>query len=160
MYFFRKQIAIVFVVVACCTLTISCSGDNRTVQCTKLIAIVTKGNALIDIKKDSNDIATTKNLAKDLNQTAQQIEALRITDATLKEIQTPSVKSFREMGQGLGDIGKALEAGNRASTSIEGREQIKTAQADIIRAGQRANRAADAQDALTRKLINYCKSDR
>jgi hypothetical protein len=160
MYFFRKQIAIVFVVVACCTLTISCSGDNRTVQCTKLIAIVTKGNALIDIKNGSYDAATSKNLAKDLNQTSKQIEDLRITDATLKEIQGPSVKSFREMGQGLGDIGKALEAANLASTSIEGREQIKTAQADIIRAGQRANRAAGDQDALTSKLINYCKSDR
>ncbi|MCC3406427.1 MAG: hypothetical protein JGK17_12720 [Microcoleus sp. PH2017_10_PVI_O_A] len=160
MYFFRKQIVILFVVVACCTLTISCSGDNRTVQCTKLTEIVTKGNALIDIKNGSYDAATSKNLAKDLNQTAKQIEALRITDATLKEIQGPSVKSFREMGQGLGDIGKALEAANRASTSIEGREQIKTAQADIIRAGQQANRAADNQDALTRKLINYCKSDR
>jgi hypothetical protein len=160
MYFFRKQIAILFVVVACCTLTISCSRDNRTVQCTKLMAIVTKGNALIDIKKDSNDIATTKNLAKDLNQTSKQLEALGITDTTLKQIQGPSVKSFRDMGQALGDIGKALEAGNRASTSIEGREQIKTARADIIRAGQRANQAADDQDALTRKLINYCKSDR
>jgi hypothetical protein len=160
MYFFRKQIAILFVVVACCTLMISCSGDNRTVQCTKFMAIITKGNALIDIKKDSNDIATTKNLAKHLNQTSKQLEALGITDTTLKQIQGPSVTSFRDMGQALGDIGKALEAGNRTSTSIEGREQIKTAQADIIRAGQRANRAADDQDALTRKLINYCKSDR
>ncbi|MEG4800602.1 hypothetical protein QUB63_05535 [Microcoleus sp. ARI1-B5] len=159
MYFFRKQIAILLLVVACCTLTISCS-DSRAVQCTKLTEIVTKGNALIDIKQDSNDAATTKNLAKDLNQISKQLEALRITDTTLKEIQGPSVKSFREMGQALGDIGKALEAGNLASTSIEGREQIKTAQADIIRAGQQALRAADNQDALTGKLIKYCKSDR
>ena len=159
MYFFRKQIAILLVVVACCTLTISCS-DSRAVQCTKFTQIVTKGNTLIDIKKDSNDAATTKNLAKDLSQTSKQLEELRITDSTLKEIQGPSVKSFREMGQALGDIGKALEAGNLASTSIEGREQIKTAQADIIRAGQQANQAAENQDALTGKLINYCKSDR
>ncbi|MEG4321149.1 MULTISPECIES: hypothetical protein [unclassified Microcoleus] len=159
MYFFRKQIAILLIVVACCTLTISCS-ESRAVQCTKFTQIVTKGNTLIDIKKDSNDAATTKNLAKDLSQTSKQLEALRITDTTLKEIQGPSVKSFREMGQALGDIGKALEAGNRAPTSIEGREQIKTAQADIIRAGQRANQAAANQDALTSKLINYCKSDR
>ncbi|MCC3412500.1 MULTISPECIES: hypothetical protein [unclassified Microcoleus] len=160
MYFFRKQIAILFVVVACCTLTISCSGDNRTVQCTKLIAIVTKGNALINFKNGTYDAATSKNLAKDLNQTAKEIEALRITDATLKEIQAPSVKFFGEMGQGIGDMGKALEAGNRASTSIEGREQIKKAKADIVQAGQRANQAAKDQDALTEKLINYCKSDR
>ncbi len=159
MYFFRKQIAILLVVVACSTLTISCS-DSRAVQCTKFTQIVTKGNTLIDIKKDSNDAATTKNLAKDLSQTSKQLEALRITDTTLKEIQGPSVKSFREMGEALGDIGKALEVGNRASTSIEGREQIKTAQADIIRAGQQANQAAENQDALTTKLINYCKSDR
>jgi len=160
MYFFRKQIAILFIVVACCTLTISCSGENRTVQCTELMAIVTKGNALIDLKKGTYDAATSKNLAKDLNQTAKQIEGLRITDATLKEFQGPSVKSFQEMGQGIGDIGKALEAGNQASTSIEGREQIKRAKADIIRAGQRANQAAVEQDDLTSKLINYCKSDR
>ena len=159
MYFFRKQISILLVVVACCTLTISCS-ESRTFQCTKFIEIVTKGNALIDIKKDSNDAATTKNLAKDLNQTAKQLEALRITDTTLKEIQGPSVKSFREIGQALGDIGKALESGNQASTSIKGREQIQTAQADIIRAGQQANQSAENLDALTNKLINYCKSDR
>ncbi|MEG3897416.1 MULTISPECIES: hypothetical protein [unclassified Microcoleus] len=159
MYFFRKRIAILLVVVGCCTLTISCS-DSRAVQCTKFTKIVTKGNALIDIKKDSNDAATTKNLAKDLNQTAKQLEDLRITDTTLKEIQGRSVKSFREIGQALGDIGKSLEAGNLASTSIEGRVQIQTARADIIRAGQQANQAAENQDALTDQLINYCKSDR
>jgi len=159
MYFFRKQIAILFIVVACCTLTISCS-ESRTVQCTKFTEIVTKGNTLIDLKNGSYDAATSKNLAKDLNQTAKQLEALQITDATLKEMQGPSVKSFREMAQGIGDIGKALEAGNQASTSIEGREQIQAATADIIRAGQRANQAADNQDALTGKLIKYCKSDR
>jgi hypothetical protein len=159
MYFFRKQIAILFIIIACCTLTISCS-DNRAAQCTKFTAIVAKGNTLIDIKKDSNDAATTKNLAKDLNQIAKQLEALQITDTNLKKMQGPSVKSFREIGQALGDIGKALEAGNQASTSIKGREQIQAAQTDIIKAGQRANQAAANQDALTGKLINYCKGDR
>ncbi|MEG3862823.1 hypothetical protein [Microcoleus sp. herbarium12] len=160
MYFFRKPIAFLLVFVACCMLTVSCGGDNRTAQCTKFTEIVTKGKALIDLKNGTYDAATSKNLAKDLNQTAKQIEALRITDKTLKEIQEPSVKSFREMGQGLGDIGKALETGNRASTSIEGREQITKARADIIRAGQQANQAADNLEALTGQLINYCKSDR
>ncbi len=159
MYFFRKQISILLVVVACCMLTISCS-ENRAAQCTKFTEIVTKGNTLIDIKKDSNDAATTKNLAKDLSQTAKQLEALRVTDTTLKEMQGTSVKSFRQIGQALGDIGKALESGNQASTSIKGREQIQTAQADIIRAGQQANQSAENLDALTNKLINYCKSDR
>jgi hypothetical protein len=158
MYFFRKQIAILLIVVSCCTLTISCSSNSRAVECTKFTAIITKGNALIDVKKDRNDAATTKNLAKDLNQTAKELEALRITDQTLKEIQGQSVKSFQQMGQALGDIGRNLEAGNRASTSIEGRVQIQTAQADIIRAGQQANQAAENQDALTDKLINYCNS--
>jgi hypothetical protein len=157
MYFFRKQIAILLIVIAGCTLTISCS-NSRAVQCTKFTAIITKGNALIDVKKDRNDAATTKNLAKDLNQTAKELEALRITDKTLKEIQDQSVKSFQQMGQALGDIGRTLEAGNLASTSIEGRVQIQTAQADIIRAGQQANQAAENQDALTDKLINYCQS--
>ncbi|MEG4211372.1 hypothetical protein [Microcoleus sp. S13_B4] len=159
MYFFRKQIAILLIVVACCTLTISCS-DSRAVQCTKFTKIVNKGNALIDVNKDSNDAATTDNLAKNLNVIANELEALRITDPTLKEIKEPSVKSFQEISQALGDISKSLQAGNLASTSIEGREQIKTAQADIIRAGQQANQAAANQDALTSKLINYCKSDR
>ncbi|MGB3267462.1 MAG: hypothetical protein WBA89_26330 [Microcoleus sp.] len=159
MYFFRKQIAILFVVVACCTLAVSC-GENRTVQCTKFTEIVTKGNTLIDIKKDSNDVASTKNLAKDLNQTAQQLEALEITDATLKEIQGPSVKSFRSIGEALANIAKALETGNQAATSIKGREQIKKARTDIIRAGKQANQAAENLDALTEKLIKYCKSDR
>jgi cytochrome c556 len=159
MYFFLKQIAILLIVVACCTLTISCS-DSRAVQCTKFTEIVTKGKALIDIKKDSYDAATTKNLAKDLKQISKQLEALQITDTTLKEIQGPSVKSFREMGQALGDTGKALEAGNLATTSIEGREQIKTAIANMSRAKQQVYQAANNQEALTGKLINYCKSDR
>ncbi|MBE9120998.1 hypothetical protein IQ269_09235 [Tychonema sp. LEGE 07199] len=159
MYLFRKQIAILSLVVACCTLTISC-GDNRTVQCTKFTEIVTKGKALIDLKKGSYDAVTSKNLAKDLNQTAKQLEALEVTDPTLKEIQGPSVKSFREMGQALGDIAKALETANQASTSIKGREQIKTASANILRYGQQANQAAENLDALSGKLIQYCKSDR
>ncbi|HBK96919.1 MAG TPA: hypothetical protein DD001_06080 [Microcoleaceae bacterium UBA10368] len=159
MYFFRQQIAIVIIFFACCLLTVSCA-DSPVVQCTKFTEIVTRGNALIDTQKNNNDVGTTKNLAKNLNQTAQQLESLRLTDTNLKQIQIQSVKSFREMGQALGDIGKALEAGNLASTSIEGREQIQKAQTDIVRAGQRANQAAANQDALTEKLINYCKSDR
>ena len=157
MYFFRKQIAILLIVVACCTLTISCS-DSRTVQCTKFTEIVNKGNALIDVDKDSNDAATTENLATNLNLIAKELEDLRITDPSLKEIQEPSVKSFQEISQALGDISKSLQTGNLASTSIEGRVQIQTAQADIIRAGQQANQAAENQEALTDKLINYCKS--
>ena len=160
MYFLPKQIAIILIIATCCFLTVSCNNDSRVVQCTKLTEIVTKGNALIETKKDSNDTATTKNLAKDLNQTSKQLEALRLTDTNLKEFQSQSVKSFRQMGQALGDIGKALEAGNRASTSIEGREQIRKAQVDIVKAGQQANEAAANQDVVTEKLIKYCKSDR
>lgn len=160
MYFLPKQIAFILIIAVCCFLTVSCNNDSRVVQCTKLTEIVTKGNALIETKKDSNDTATTKNLAKDLNQTSKQLDALRLTDTNLKEFQSQSVKSFRQMGQALGDIGKALEAGNRASTSIEGREQIRKAQVDIVKAGQQGNEAAANQDVVTEKLIKYCKSDR
>lgn len=159
MYFFRQQIAIVIIFFACCLLTVSCA-DSPVVQCTKFTEIVTRGNALIDTQKNNNDVGTTINLAKNLNQTAQQLESLRLTDTNLKIIQIQSVKSFRDLGQALGDIAKAFEAGNLASTSIEGREQIQKAQTDIVRAGQQANQAAENQDALTEKLINYCKSDR
>jgi septation ring formation regulator EzrA len=158
-YFFRKQIARAIVIFACCLLTVSCS-ESRVVQCNKFTAIVTKGNGFIDTKKDRYDAGTTKNLAKDLNQIAKEIESLRLTDTNLKQIQKQSVKSFRDLSQGLGDIGKAFEAANRASISIEGREQIKKAQVDSVRAGQQAKQAVANQAALTEKLINYCNSDR
>jgi hypothetical protein len=157
MYFLPKQIAFILIIAACCLLTVSCN-DSRVVQCTKLTEIVTKGNTLIEIKKDSYDIGTTKNLAKDLNQTSKQLESLGLTDVNLKEFQSQSIKSFRQMSQALGDIGKALEAGNRASTSIEGRGQIQKAQADIVKAGQQANEAAANQDVVTEKLIKYCSN--
>ena len=159
MYFFRKQIVIFFIIFAGCMLTVSCS-ESQVVQCTKFTAIVTKGNGFIDTKKDRNDAGTTKNLAKDLNQIAKELDSLRLTDTNLKQIQRQSVKSFRDLGQALGDIGKAVEVANRASTSIEGRGQIQKAQADIVRAGQQAKQAAATQDVLTGKLINYCSSDR
>ena len=159
MYFFRKSIAPIVVVIACCVLVVSC-GESREVQCTKLTQFVTKGNYLIDSQRNSNDIATTKKLARDLNRTAKQLEGLRITDNKLKEFQSESVKSFREMGQALGDIGKAFEAGNRAATSIEGREQIQKAQAELVKAGKLANQAAESQDAVTEKLIDYCTIER
>lgn len=157
MYFFRKQIPILIIFFAFFLLAVSCA-DSRVAQCTKFTEIVTRGNALIDTQKNNNDVGTTKNLAKNLNQTAKQLESLQLTDPNLNTIQIQSVKSFREMGQALGDIGKALEAGNNASTSIEGREQIQKAQADVIRAGHQANQAAANQDVLTNKLINYCKN--
>jgi ABC-type transporter Mla subunit MlaD len=156
MYFFRKQIAILLIIFACCLLTVSCS-ESRVVQCTKFTAIVTNGKGFIDTKKDRNDAGTTKNLSKDLKQIAKQLESLWLTDTNLKKIQSQSVKSFQDMGQALGDIGKALETGNRTSTSIEGRRQIQKAQADIVRAGQQAKQAAANQDALIEKLTNYCK---
>ncbi|NJK68612.1 MAG: hypothetical protein HC789_07205 [Microcoleus sp. CSU_2_2] len=156
MDFFRKQTALFLIIFAGCMLTVSCS-ESRVVQCTKFTAIVTKGNGFIDTKKDRNDPGTTKNLAKDLNQIAKELDALRLTDTNLKQIQQQSVKSFRDLGQALGDIGKAVEVANRASTSIEGREQIQKAQNDFFRAKQQAKQAAANQDALTEKLINYCK---
>jgi hypothetical protein len=156
MYFFRKQIARVIVIFACFMLTVSCS-ESRVVQCTKFTELVTKGNGFIDTKKDRNDAGTTKNLAKDLKQIAKELESLRLTDTNLKQIQRQSVKSFRDLGQALGDIGKAVEVAKRASTSIEGREQIQKAQNDFFRAKQQAKQAAANQDALTGKLINYCK---
>jgi septation ring formation regulator EzrA len=155
MYFFRKKIALVIIIFACCMLTVSCS-ESRVVQCTKFTEIVAFGNGFIDTKKEQNDAGTTKNLAKELNQIAKKIESLRLTDTNLKQIQSQSIKSFRDMSKALGDIGKALEAGNLAPTSIEGRSQIQKAYADIFRAGKQAKQAAANQAALTEKLINYC----
>jgi hypothetical protein len=159
MKFLGKSIALLLVVIGCCLLAASC-GENREVQCTKLTELVTKGNDLIDSQKNRNDLATTKKLANNLNSTAKQLENLKLTDSNLKDFQQQSVKSFREIGQALGDIGKAVEAGNRAPTSQEGQEQIQTAQANIANAGKRANQAAQSQDAVTEKLIDYCKVDR
>ncbi|MGL5061664.1 MAG: hypothetical protein ACRC62_16970 [Microcoleus sp.] len=157
MRFFRKSIARILVVICCCLLAVSC-GESREVQCTKLTEAVTKGNALIDAQHTNYDIASTKKLAKDLDRTAKQIENLKLTDSNLKEFQQQLVTSFREMGEALGDIGKALEVGNRVAPSTEGREQIKKAQANIARAGKQANRAAESQDAVNEKLVNYCKN--
>lgn len=87
------------------------------------------------------------------------MESLQLTDANLKEFQSESVKSFREMGQRFGDIGKSLEVGNSASISIEGREQIRKARADIIKYGEQTNDAVVNQEAVTKKLIDYCKRE-
>ncbi|MCU0547446.1 MAG: hypothetical protein MUE44_35675 [Oscillatoriaceae cyanobacterium Prado104] len=159
MKFLRKSIAPIFVVICCCVLAVSCS-ESREVQCRKLTEAVNKGNTLIDSHKTINDLATTKKLAKHLNLTAKELENVKLTDSKLKEFQKQSVKSFREMSQAFGDIGKAREAGNRATTSIKGREQIQKALADHERAGKLAKRAAESQDAVTEQLINYCKGDR
>jgi predicted nuclease with TOPRIM domain len=159
MYFLPKQIALILIIAACCFLTVSCTDNSRAAQCIKLNDAITQAYNFLVAERDSNDIATIKKLAKDLSQTSQELESLQLTDTNLKEFQSESVKSFQQIGQKFGEVGKALEAGNRASISIEGREQIRKAQADIIKAGQQANDATANQEAVTEKLIKYCRSD-
>ncbi len=158
MYFLPKQIAaLILIIVACCFLTVSCTDNSRGAQCVKLIDNITKGYNLLGTERDN--ISTIKKLAKDLNQTSKELESLQLTDANLKEFQGESVKSFQEMSQKFGEVGKALESGNSSPISIEGREQIRKAQTDIIKYGQQANDAAANQETVTKKLIKYCQSD-
>ncbi|MDQ2097700.1 MAG: hypothetical protein QQW96_08645 [Tychonema bourrellyi B0820] len=160
MYFLPKQIAaLILIVAACCFLTVSCTDNSRAAQCIRLNDAVTKAYSFLGKERDSNDTATIKKLAKDLNQTSKELESLQLTDTNLKEFQSESVKSFRQMGQTFGDIGKSLEVGNSAPISIEGREQIRKARADIIKYGEQANDAVVNQEAVTKKLIKYCQSD-
>jgi len=160
MYFLPKQIAaLILIIVACCFLTVSCTDNSRGSQCVQLIDNITKGYTFLGEERDSNDTATIKKLAKNLNQTSKELESLQLKDANLKEFQSESVKSFQQMSQKFGEVGKALETGNRAPISIEGREQIRKAQADIIKSGQQANDAAANQEAVTQRLIQYCQSN-
>lgn len=161
MYFLPKQIAaLILIIVACCFLTVSCTDNSRGAQCVKLIDTITNGYTFLGKERDSNDTATIKKLAKDLNQASKELESLQLRDANLKEFQSESVKSFQEMGQTFGEIGKSLEVGNSAPISIEGREEVRKARADIIKFGQQGNDAAANQEAVTKKLIKYCQSDR
>lgn len=158
MYFLPKQVAsLIVIIVACCFLTVSCADNSRASQCVKLIDNIAKGYNFLGTERDN--LSTIKKLAKDLNQTSKELESLQLQDTNIKEFQGESVKSFQQMSQKFGEVGKALEAGNSSPISIEGREQIRKAQADIMKYGQQANDVAANQEALTQRLIKYCQSN-
>lgn len=160
MYFLPKQVAaLIVIIVACCFLTVGCADNSRASQCVKLIDNITKGYNFLGEERDSNDTATIKKLAKNLNRTSKELESLQLQDTNIKEFQSESVKSFQQMSQKFGEVGKALEVGNSSPISIEGRDQIRKAQADIMKYGQQANDVAANQEAVTQKLIKYCQSN-
>lgn len=146
--------------VAVATLTLSLAGctESKLVQCTKIMESVNKGNGLVAAQKDHYDAATTQHLAQYLTDTAKEIEALQLTDKPLQSFQSQLVKSFRNLSQALTEVGRALQTGNQIETSLNGREQLNKAKAQLATAGQTANQLADRQDALTDQLVSYCNS--
>lgn len=163
MYFFRKQPAAVairrLVAIAVLSVSLASCSESKLVQCTKVMAVVNKGNALIDAQKQNNDVIATQRLAQQLKNTATELQSLKLSDTKLQDLQNRLVKSLRNLSQALADIGKAVEVGNKIETSLTGREQLNQAKAKLAIAAQTANQLAESQDALADELTNYCKSN-
>ncbi len=157
MQLFRKQAALAIAIATCYSLLTSCA-ESRVTQCSKLMAIVNQGNALVDSKKDSPDSATTQALAQQLKLTAKQLETLNLTDKNLQTFQRQLITTFRKLSQALSNLGQAFSDSQKASTSKQGREEMEQAKREARQAGFVANQVAQTQDAVTDKLRNYCNT--
>lgn len=159
MYFFGTSVSRTVAIAICCTLLASCTTtttESKSIQCTKLLQVLSQGNTLVDSKKESRNPASTQKLVRDVNQIAQQLNALPLTDPTLVASQKQLVQAFQQLSQAFGEIGKTLSTSQKTAASKEGREQIRRAKAAVTKAGVAANQAAQRQDRLTDTLLDYC----
>lgn len=141
-------IALIFLGLTGCT--------SKTSQCQKLIEVVNRGNALIYYRSDKQDATTTRQLAKELDGIATQVETLKLPDKKLTALQTNSTATFRNLAAALTEMGQALEQGEKAPATSEGKQQLLKAKEQLTRASQLATQAAEKADGLTDEMISYC----
>lgn len=161
MYFLGTSVSRAVALAICCSLLAGCTAtkESKIAQCARFLQVLSKGNTLVDSKKDSRDPATTQNLAQELNNIARELNAVPLTDRTLQESQKQLANAFEQLSQSLGDIDRTLHTSQKTATSKEGREQIRRAKEAVAKAGVAANQAAQRQDRLTDNLLGYCNSN-
>lgn len=131
-----------------------CTGSR--VQCQKMLEIVNRGHTLIDAKQNQYDVATTQQLATELESVATEIEAVKISDRKLQSMQTRFATVYRELSQTLNTISTTLKTGEQAPITLQGRQQLSSAREQLLTVGETANQTGKAVDELISEINLYC----
>ena len=153
---FRK-LTIIKTIIVVCLLTAGC-GPNRIVQCNQLIATINKGHSLVNTET-SYDAATTNKLGGQLEEIAQELEALELKDKNLQQFQNNFSQTFKELSQAFIDMSLGLKSTTQVEASLEGRKKFNQARTQIIQAGQQVNKVAVNGDISVEKLVSYCQDN-
>ncbi len=147
-----KPLVMLFLVT---TLITGCGG-NRQVQCRKLIEVVNLGHLAIAIHPNQNNSATPLRIAQELNMIADQMEELRLRNGRLQTIRLEFTDVFRELATVFQKMNQALEAGEKAPISLEGRAELVQAIERVNQVSQQINPIREKADTLTAEMTQYC----
>jgi hypothetical protein len=153
MLVWRKYI-IVSVSISIGLLLASCN-DSKETQCGRLVKQVSQGTALLEKNKGSQ-VATSLQLAKDLEDVAKKVRDLNFGDEKLKEFQTKFANIFGDLSKNIDKASKALGAAKSAQATAAGRETIQKARGDIDTSLKTAGDRAKQFDASVTGLNQYC----
>ncbi|MGB3405268.1 MAG: hypothetical protein WBA77_21470 [Microcoleaceae cyanobacterium] len=131
-----------------------CSGSR--VQCQKMLEIVNRGQALIQTTQNQYDVATTQQLATELDSVATEIEAVKVRDRKLQSMQTRFATVYGELSQSLNTISTTLRTGEQAPITLQGRQQLEDAKKQLLTVGETANQTGKAVDELIDEINLYC----
>ena len=133
----------------------SCS-ETKISQCQRLITTVNQGTSLIDNKK-GQQVSTSLQLSKDLQNTTKKLQELKFKDPKLTEYQTKFVKMFDDLSKAVEKASKALADTKTAEASVPGRIKIENARKQIdTTLTNAANTAGKDLDNLGKELNTYC----
>lgn len=111
-------------------------GENRVVQCNKVVTVANKTKELTAPKDASGFVP----LADSLEQIRTEVQAIAVQDASLKEIQTQLTTMY-------GDVAIALKA---QATALEAKdkEAVDKSKQDLATAASKENEIVDRLNAL------------
>jgi DNA repair ATPase RecN len=131
-----------------------CSGSR--VQCEKMLEMVNRGHALIHTTQNQYDVATTQQLATELESVATEIETVKVSDGKLQSMQTRFATVYGELSQTLNTISTTLRTAEQAPITLQGRQQLEDATERLLTVGETANQTGKAVDELIDEINLYC----
>ncbi|MFM2064580.1 MAG: hypothetical protein RLZZ507_4251 [Cyanobacteriota bacterium] len=151
----RKYTVIAPIGLSIALLMTGCS-ESKVSQCQKLVKVVNQGTSLIDNNK-GEQVTTSLQLSKDLQNVTKSIQELRLADPELQKFQSNFAKVFDNLSQAIATAGKALGATKTAEASTSGREKIRKARTDIDSSLTAAAKTAGKEsDTFGNQLNHYC----
>ncbi|MGF1494453.1 MAG: hypothetical protein ACFBSC_18825 [Microcoleaceae cyanobacterium] len=129
---------------------------SKKTQCMRLLTVVNQGHTLISDKGKVYDAATTQQLANELSLVANNVEAVKVSNRKLKEIQAGFTQVFRDLSQMLNEMGAAFADGEKSPITSEGRAQLQQAIVQVDEAGQSVSEVSQRANALVDEMTKVC----
>ncbi|MFB8787954.1 MAG: hypothetical protein U7123_03715 [Potamolinea sp.] len=156
MYFVRKYVAMLPLMAAVSLLVASC-GSNKVADCNRILEIGNKNSQkteTTDKKTQNLDPKQLLNQAVQAEKKANEMEALDVNDAKLKEYKARFVKAYKDESKALRDAAKAAEDAAKVANKTDSSSIDASLKATDMYL--KATQVYSQQISLVSELTNYC----